>query len=121
VETHPCEVEPDIEKDRETEAGTDVLGGAVLMVTFVYGLYEGFSNTPFYIGVTQTPKRRLWCHKAALGGKRKDSLTGWDIDPEDVTMRLLAQCDDRGHAETIEKALQVHYEIHIVRSERLVK
>ena len=35
-------------------------------------------------------------------------------------MRLLAQCDDRGHAETIERALQHHHGLKIVATERLV-
>ena len=92
-----------------------------MKVTYVYGLYEGFSNLPFYIGVTHDPKRRLWCHKAAAGGKRKDSLTGCGVKPDDISMRLLANCDDRGHALTIEKALQKHYDLHIVETKTLFK
>jgi predicted GIY-YIG superfamily endonuclease len=87
----------------------------------VYGLYEGFSNTPFYIGVTMHPKRRLADHKSAAGGKRRDSLTGCGVKPEDITMRLLATCDDRGNAETIEKALQAFWKLHVVKTERLVR
>lgn len=89
-------------------------------MTFVYGLYERFSNHPFYVGITSTPKRRLWCHKAALDGKRKDSLTGCAVKSEDVSMRLLAQCDDRANAETIEKALWTHYGIRVVKQEKLI-
>jgi predicted GIY-YIG superfamily endonuclease len=81
---------------------------------YVYGLYEGFANHPFYIGVTQHPKRRLWAHKAALDGKRQDSLTGCGVKSADVSMRLLATCDDRANAETIEAALTQHYAIIIV-------
>lgn len=87
----------------------------------VYGLYDGFSNVPFYIGVTVNPKRRLWAHKAALDGKRQDSLTGSSVKSANVTMRLLAECDDRSNAETIETALQSHWGIKIVKQERLVK
>lgn len=90
-------------------------------LTHVYGLYDGFSNRPFYVGVTNDPKRRLWCHKAALDGKRQDSLTGCTVNSADVTMRLLATCDDRANAETIEKALWSHYGLKIVKQERLVK
>lgn len=89
-------------------------------MTYVYGLYEGFSNHPFYVGVTTSPKRRLWCHKAALDGKRQDSLTGYSVRSEDVTMRLLAECDDRANAETIERALWVHYGLKIVKQEKLI-
>lgn len=78
-------------------------------MNFVYGLYESFSNTPFYIGVTLHPKRRLSSHKSSLRGTRKDALSGLPIKADDVTMRLLAQCDDRGNAELIESALQVHF------------
>lgn len=90
-------------------------------LTHVYGLYEGFSNHPFYVGITKAPKRRLWCHKAALDGKRQDSLTGWDVKSGDVTMRLFASCDDRANALVIEGALWKHYGLKIVRQERLVK
>lgn len=79
--------------------------------TWVYGLYERFSNVPFYIGISIEPRKRLWAHKAAAGGTRKDTLTGCGVKPGDITMRLLAQCDDRANAETIEQALQVHYKI----------
>jgi predicted GIY-YIG superfamily endonuclease len=89
--------------------------------TYVYGLYEGFSNVPFYIGVSMEPKRRLSAHRSAANGKRKDSLTGCGVRGEDISMRLLASCDDRGNAETIEKALQKHYELHIVKTERLIR
>lgn len=89
-------------------------------ITYVYGLYEGFSNQPFYIGVTVEPKRRLSSHKAALDGKRRDSLTGCSVRSVECSMRLLAQCDDRGHAETIERALQHHHGLKIVATERLV-
>lgn len=91
-----------------------------MKVTHVYGLYEGFSNVPFYVGVTVDPKRRLSAHRCALKGSRTDSLTGCTVKADDVSMRLLAQCDDRGHAETIEKALQAHYGIHVVKQEKLV-
>lgn len=90
------------------------------MTVHVYGLYDGFSNVPFYIGVTVHPKRRLSAHKAAADGRRKDSLTGCGVKAADISMRLLAACDDRGNAETIEKALQKHYDLHIVKVERLV-
>lgn len=89
-------------------------------ITYVYGLYEGFSNVPFYVGVTVTPKRRLSAHKAALDGRRRDSLSGCTVKSDECSMRLLAQCDDRGHAETIEHALQAHYGLKIVTTERLV-
>lgn len=89
-------------------------------MTHVYGLYEGFCNQPFYIGITSAPKKRLWCHRAALKGKRTDSLTGVKVKSEDVTMRLLAQCDDRANAHTIEKALQDFYGVKVVNSTRLV-
>jgi predicted GIY-YIG superfamily endonuclease len=92
-----------------------------MRVTHVYGLYEGFSNHPFYIGITFEPKRRLWAHRAAADGKRTDSLTGCGVKGADISMRLLAQCDDRAHAETIERALQAHYKLKIVTTERLVK
>lgn len=88
-------------------------------MTHVYGLYEGFSNRPFYIGVTVNPKQRLNAHKAALDGRRRDSLTGCSVKAAECSMRLLAQCDDRAHAETIEKALQAHYGINVVRQEKL--
>lgn len=89
-------------------------------INYVYGLYEGFSNLPFYIGVTMYPKRRLGAHRSAAKGTRTDSLTGCGVKPEDISMRLLANCDDRGNAETIEKALQSHYGIRVVKQERLV-
>lgn len=91
-----------------------------MKVCYVYGLYESFSNIPFYIGVSVEPKRRLSAHKSALAGKRKDALSGTKVNPNDVTMRLLAQCDDRGHAEHIERALQVYFGIKVVKTERLV-
>jgi predicted GIY-YIG superfamily endonuclease len=91
-----------------------------MKLTYVYGLYEGFSNIPFYIGVSVEPKRRLAAHKAALDGRRKDALSGTNVLSKDVTMRLLAQCDDRGHAEHIEKALQVYFGIKVVTTERLI-
>lgn len=86
----------------------------------VYGLYEGFSNRPFYIGVTVDPKKRLWSHRAAANGKRVDSLTGCGVKGEDITMRLLAQCDDRSNAETIEKALQSFFDVIVITQGRLV-
>ena len=89
-------------------------------ITYVYGLYEGFSNHPFYIGVTYTPKRRLWAHRAAADGKRTDSLTGCGVSGADISMRLLAECDDRANAETIEKALQKFHGLHIVTVEKLI-
>ncbi len=89
--------------------------------TFVYGLYEGFSNVPFYVGVSMHPKRRLSAHRAAADGRRKDSLTGCGVKSADISMRLLAVCDDRGYAETIETALQKHYNLHVVKVERLVR
>lgn len=92
-----------------------------MRVTYVYGLYEGFSNHPFYIGVTFEPKRRLWAHRAAADGKRVDSLTGCGVKGADISMRLLAECDDRAHAEMIEKALQQYHKVKIVTVERLVK
>lgn len=79
--------------------------------TWVYGLYEGFSNTPFYIGISIEPKKRLWAHRAAAAGTRRDTLTGCGVKPGDITMRLLAECDNRANAELIETALQTHYEI----------
>lgn len=91
-----------------------------MRITHVYGLYEGFSNQPFYIGVSVDPKGRLSAHKATLDGRRKDALSGSIIASKDVTMRLLAQCDDRGHAETIEAALQAHFRIKVVTTDRLV-
>lgn len=91
----------------------------MIKVHHVYGLYESFKNRPFYIGVTMYPKKRLGAHKAAAAGRRKDSLTGCGVNPIDISMRLLALCDDRGHAETIEKALQSHYDIRVVRQEIL--
>lgn len=90
-------------------------------ITYVYGLYEGFSNVPFYIGVSMHPNKRLNAHKAAADGRRRDSLTGCGIKAKDISMRLLAECDDRGNAETIEKALQQYYGLHIVKTEKLVK
>lgn len=90
-----------------------------MRITHVYGLYEGFSNVPFYIGVTYEPKRRLWAHRAAADGKRNDSLTGCGIPGSEISMRLLAQCDDRAHAETIERALQEFYGIIVVQREEL--
>ena len=89
--------------------------------TYVYGLYQGFSNRPFYIGVSMHPKRRLNAHKAAADGRRRDSLSGCGIPSAEISMRLLAECDDRGNAETIEQALQKHYDLHIVKVERLVR
>jgi predicted GIY-YIG superfamily endonuclease len=91
------------------------------MIAYVYGLYEGFKNIPFYIGVTEYPKRRLWAHKAALDGKRQDSLTGCGVKSVDVTMRLLANCDDRAHAEVIEKALINFYHLAIVNKKAYFK
>lgn len=91
-----------------------------MRLVHVYGLYEGFSNVPFYIGVSVDPKRRLSAHKATLDGKRKDALSGSKVASKDVTMRLLAQCDDRGHAEHIERALQVYFGIKVVTTDRLV-
>lgn len=88
---------------------------------YVYGLYEGFSNVAFYIGVTIAPKRRLSAHKAAADGRRVDSLSGCGVKGDDISMRILATCDDRANAETIERALWAHYEIKIVKRERLVK
>lgn len=93
----------------------------MIRLTHVYGLYEGFSNQPFYIGVSVDPKRRLSAHKATLDGRRKDALSGHTVKSTEVTMRLLAQCDDRGHAELIEKALQAHFGINVVTTDRLVK
>ena len=87
--------------------------------TFVYALYEGFSNHPFYVGVSMHPKKRLSAHRSAADGKRKDSITGFNVKGADISMRLLAECDDRGNAETIERALQVHWGLHIIRQERL--
>ena len=89
-------------------------------ISYVYGLYEAFKNVPFYVGVSFEPKRRLSAHKSTLDGKRKDALSGSSVESKDVTMRLLAQCDDRGHAEHIERALQVYFGIKIVKTERLV-
>lgn len=89
-------------------------------MTYVYALYDGFSNLPFYIGVSVSPKRRLNAHKSALDGKRKDSLTGCKVKSANLTMRLLAQCDDRANAEVIEKALWAHYGIKVVKQERLI-
>lgn len=89
-------------------------------ITYVYGLYEAFSNHPFYIGVTYTPKRRLWAHRAAADGKRVDSLTGCGVKGDDISMRLLAQCDDRGHAEMVEKALQQYHGLKVVTTEKLI-
>lgn len=91
-----------------------------IRITYVYGLYEGFSNHPFYIGVTVDPKSRLWSHRAAADGRRKDSLTGCGIKGSEISMRLLAECDDRANAETIEKALQQFHGLHVVKTERLV-
>lgn len=92
-----------------------------MRVSYVYGLYEGFSNIPFYIGVTMDPKGRLGSHRRAAAGTRQDSLTGCGVKPEEISMRLLAQCDDRANAETIEKALQSHYGIDVVKQEKLVR
>ena len=92
-----------------------------MRITYVYGLYEGFSNVPFYIGVSMHPKRRLSAHRAAADGKRRDSLTGCGVKANDISMRLLAECDDRGNAETIERALQHYYGLKIVTTEKLVK
>lgn len=89
-------------------------------MTHVYGLYDEFSNVPFYIGVTIAPKKRLWAHKATLDGKRRDALTGCKVKSVNLSMRLLAQCDDRAHAETIEHALQIHYGIKVIKTERLI-
>lgn len=91
------------------------------VTTHVYALYEGFSNHPFYVGVTMYPAKRLWAHRAAADGKRKDALTGCGVEGKNISMRLLAQCDDRAHAETIEKALQIHFGVKVVKQERLVK
>lgn len=82
---------------------------------FVYGLYDGLSNQAFYVGITSSPKKRLWCHKAALDGKRKDSLTGCAVKSAGVTMRLFAACDDRANAEMIEKALQRFLDIKVIK------
>lgn len=90
-------------------------------ITYVYGLYEGFSNVPFYIGVTVDPKDRLWCHKAAADGKRQDALTGCGIKSSDISMRLLANCDERHTAELIEQCLIEHYDIVVVNKKRLYK
>lgn len=88
---------------------------------YVYGLYEGFSNHAFYIGVTVSPKSRLNSHRAAADGRRQDSLTGCGIKAADISMRIMATCDDRGHAETIEKALQAFLGVKVVNTTRLVK
>lgn len=90
-----------------------------MRTSYVYGLYNEFDNHPFYVGVTFTPKSRLRAHKAALDGKRRDSLTGCSVKSVDLSMRLLAECDDRAHAETIEKALHKYYDLHIVTVEEL--
>lgn len=87
----------------------------------VYALYEGFSNIAFYIGVTVEPKRRLSSHKAAADGRRVDSLTGCGVKGDDISMRILATCDDRANAETIEKALQKFLDIKVVNTTRLIK
>ena len=87
----------------------------------VYGLYDGFSNVPFYIGVTANPKARLWAHKAAADGKRQDSLTGCGVKGKDISMRLLAQCDERHTAELIEDCLIEHYKIVVVNKKQLYK
>jgi len=99
----------------------DLINSEPVRITYVYGLYEGFSNVPFYIGVSMHPKRRLSAHRAAADGRRRDSLTDCGIKASDISMRLLAECDDRGNAETIEKALQAYYNLHIVTQERLVR
>lgn len=85
----------------------------------VYALHDGFSNTPFYIGVTQHPKRRLWAHRRAAEGKRQDSLTGCGVKSEDISMRLLAQCDERHTAELIETCLIEHYKLVIVNKKQV--
>ncbi len=90
-------------------------------MTYVYGLYEKFSNVPFYIGVTATPSRRLWAHKAAADGKRQDSLTGCGVKSKDISMRLLAQCDDRSSAELIEKCLIEHFKLIIVNKKQVYR
>lgn len=90
-------------------------------MTHVYGLYDGFSNVPFYIGVTNSPKKRLWAHRAAADGKRQDSLTGCGVKGSDISMRLLAKCDDRCTAELIEDCLIEHFKIVIVNKKKLYK
>lgn len=90
-------------------------------VTYVYGLYEGFSNVPFYIGVSVDPKDRLWCHRAAADGKRQDALTDCGVKGEDISMRLLAECDTRYNAELIEDCLIEHYGIVVINKKRLYK
>ena len=87
----------------------------------VYGLHAGFSNTPFYIGVTSSPKKRLWSHRAAADGKRQDSLTGCGVKGREISMRLLCETDDRCTAELIERCLIEHYKIVIVNKKQLYK
>jgi predicted GIY-YIG superfamily endonuclease len=86
---------------------------------YVYSLHEGFSNQPFYVGVTEHPKRRLNAHKAAADGRRQDSLTGCGIKSADISMRILAACDERHTAELIEQCLIEHYRLIIINQKRV--
>lgn len=91
------------------------------MLTHVYGLYNELCNVPFYIGVTLYPKRRLNAHRAAANGTRRDSINGCGVKGADISMRLLAYCDERHTAELIEKCLIEHYKIAIVNKKQLYK
>lgn len=88
---------------------------------FVYALHEGIANQPFYVGVTQHPKRRLWAHRAAADGKRQDSLTGCGIKGKDISMRVLCQSDARETAELIERCLIEHYKIIIINRRQVYR
>ena len=84
----------------------------------VYSLHDGFSNVPFYIGVTLRPAQRLSSHKAAANGTRQDSLTGCGIKASNISMRLLCSCDERHIAELIERCLIEHYKIAVINKKQ---
>jgi predicted GIY-YIG superfamily endonuclease len=89
---------------------------------YVYAVHSGIINgQPAYIGVTEHPKKRLWSHRAAVAGKRQDTLTGSGLDPANISMQIMATCSERGTAETVEDALQVHYGLKTYKQKVLVK
>lgn len=88
---------------------------------YVYALHDGVSSFPFYVGVTQHPRRRLSAHKAAADGRRKDSLTGCGIKGKDISMRILCSSDERHVAELIESCMIEHYKIVIINRKQIYK
>ena len=84
----------------------------------VYGLYAGPATEPFYVGVTATPTRRLWAHKAAAKGDRRDSITGCGVDPASIRMSVFATHTEREVAEQQERDLIQQFGIAVINKQR---